>query len=609
MKEKEKYIMSRRQFLRVTGGVTALTALAPNYAMGMSSKLASEGVLVEANSFKNYGGWVLDTQFYQQMGGCYLLAHGMGKPVENASTEVNIPNEGDWYVFVRTRDWCPGKWDAPGQFRVILKGRPLKTVFGTEKGWAWQKGGKVKLSSGKNKVELQDLTGFEGRIDAIYFSPVEKPELPNKATDVLTWKDALSGRSSLKVESEDFDLVVVGGGISGCAAALAADEKGLKVALVHDRPVFGGNASDEVRVHTEGIHGKGERILKKLDTEWWPNGSAKSAKDQKKRDAALKKSGIKLFPDSIAIGLEKDGNRILSVDARNSKTGIISRFKAPQFIDATGDGWLGYWSGCEFRYGREAYTEFGEEWKKHGELWSPKKADNRIMGSSVLWNSEDESTASTFPEVPWAMPVSEERKAVKGEWFWEYSDNDLDQIEDAEQIRDHLFLTIYGNFCNAKKDKEHAKTALKFVAYIAGRRESRRLMGDYIYTMQDVAEKREFPDTVVEETRSIDCHYQRKEEGNPADYLSEALFYRQKGLYFIPFRSLYSKDISNLMMAGRCFSCSHVGLGGPRVMNTCGQMGIATGYAAVLCKKHGVTPRDVGEKHIKELRKIIGYKD
>ena len=600
--------MSRRQFLRVTGGVAALTAFAPNYAVGISSSLTSEGVLLEASSFKKYGGWVLDTQFYQQMGGCYLMAHGMGKPVKNASTQVNLPKGEGWHIFVRTTDWCPGKWDSPGQFKLILNGKPLDTVFGTEKGWAWQKGGKIKLPAGTNRVELQDLTGFEGRVDAIYFSPVSNPELPEKTTDIISWKDAMSGRSFQKVESQDFDLVIVGGGISGCAAAIAAEEKGLKVALIHDRPVFGGNASDEVRVHTEGIHGKGGKILEKLDTAHWHNGSAKSAKDQKKRDAALKASKINLFPESMAMGLEKEGKRIISVDAQNSKTGIISRFKAPVFIDSTGDGWLGYWSGCEFRYGREAYTEFGEEWKKHGELWSPKKADKRVMGSSVLWNSKETSTPSTFPEVPWAIPVVEDRKAVKGEWFWEYSDNDLDQIEDAELIRDHMFRAIYGNFHNAKKEEKCAKTALKFVSYIAGRRESRRLMGDYIYTMQDVAEKREFPDTVVEETRSIDCHFQRKEEGNPADYLSEALFYRQKGLYFIPFRSLYSKDISNLMMAGRCFSCSHVGLGGPRVMNTCGQMGIATGYAAVLCKKHAATPKEVGKKHIKELREIIGYK-
>ena len=166
------------------------------------------------------------------------------------------------------------------------------------------------------------------------------------------------------------------------------------------------------------------------------------------------------------------------------------------------------------------------------------------------------------------------------------------------RIRDHLLRAIYGSFANAKKDPKNAAVALKWVAYVAGKRESRRLMGDYIYTMQDMAQRREFPDAVVEEKREIDSHYQLAETGSPSDFLSEAMFHPTGGLYYIPFRSLYSRNIGNLMMAGRCFSCSHIGLAGPRVMKTCGQMGIATGYAAALCKKHGATPREVGRQHI-----------
>lgn len=132
-------------------------------------------------------------------------------------------------------------------------------------------------------------------------------------------------------------------------------------------------------------------------------------------------------------------------------------------------------------------------------------------------------------------------------------------------------------------------------------------MGDYLYTMPDMAKRRQFPDTVVEESRAMDSHYQRALKGAPVDFLSEALFNPTGGLYYIPFRSLCCRDIANLMMAGRCFSCSHIGLAGPRVMQTCGQMGIATGYAAALCKKHGATPREVGRQHIGELRRLIGY--
>ncbi|MFO7821986.1 MAG: hypothetical protein R6V56_08060, partial [Lentisphaeria bacterium] len=172
--------MTRSEFIRITGGIATFTDCAPDHATGIASSIESEGVLLEASSFKRYGGWVLDMQFYQQTGGCYLLAHGMGKPVKNASAEVNIPTAGNWYIFVRTRDWCPGNWDAPGQFEVLLNGKPLDTVFGTEEGLAWQRGGKVKLPAGEIKVELHDLTGFEGRADAVYFSPVPDPELPVK---------------------------------------------------------------------------------------------------------------------------------------------------------------------------------------------------------------------------------------------------------------------------------------------------------------------------------------------------------------------------------------------------------------------------------------------
>jgi hypothetical protein len=229
------------------------------------------------------------------------------------------------------------------------------------------------------------------------------------------------------------------------------------------------------------------------------------------------------------------------------------------------------------------------------------------MGTSVLWYSQKTEQPSSFPDVPWAMPVAKKHTATKGEWYWEYSANDLHQVDDAEKIRDHLLRAIYGSFANAKKDPKNANVALQWVACVGGKRESRRLMGDHIYTMQDMAQRRAFPDAVVEEEREIDSHYQLAEKNSPSDFLSTALFYKTGGTYFIPFRSLYSRNIANLMMAGRCISCSHIGLAGPRVMKTCAQMGLATGYAAALCKKHRATPREVGQQHIAELRRLIGY--
>lgn len=600
-------LTSRRSFLRVVGGIGITSAIAPGYLVAQAP--AGDGILVEAAGFANPGGWKLDTQHYQQMGGVYLLAHGMGKPVANASTRVNVPAAGTWHVWVRTRDWCKGDWESPGRFKVHINGKPLDIVFGCQnKAWHWQAGGKVALPAGKATIALEDLTGFDGRCDAIYLSKSAKPVLPGKnLVELAAWKDRLSGRAGKAIAEKAYDLVIVGGGMTGCGAALAARSEGLKVALIQDRPLFGGNCSQEIRVHTLGIHGHGGGILKGLDTVHYPNGDARAKLDQKKREATMAASGVDLFQGHIACGLEKRGRRIVSVEARNARTGIITRFKAPTFIDATGDGWLGFWSGCEFRIGREAHGEFGEAWEKHGDLWSPEKADMRVMGTSLLWNGEKTDAPQAFPEVPWAMPVARKHAATKGEWYWEYSHNDLHQVRDAERIRDHMLRAIYGSFANAKKNSKNAAWRLKWVAYVGGKRESRRLMGDHIYTMRDATERRQFKDAVVVEKRDVDTHFQRKLTGDAVDFLSRALFHDTGGNYYIPFRSLYSKDLDNLMMGGRCFSCSHIGLAGPRVMNTCGQMGIATGYAAALCKKHGATPRQVGRKHIRELRRLIGF--
>jgi len=601
--------LNRRMFIRVVGGV-GLTSMVPfRYVVGAEKAApATSGILLEAASFAAHGGWKLDTQHYQQMGGCYLLAHGMGKLVANARTTVRIPKSGTWHVRVRTRDWCPGEWEAPGRFRVILNGTPLKTVFGTEPGWAWQDGLSVRLPAGKVKVELKDLTGFDGRCDAIYFSREASPNLPNdELVELATWKDRLSDRVGKDIKEQAFDVVIVGGGIAGCAAALAARSQGLKVALIQDRPLFGGNASEEVRVHTLGIPGKCNEILKTIDTPHYPNGHADAKKAQAKREATMAASGIDRFARHIAIGLEKDGDRIAGIEAREVATGIIRRFRSPVFIDATGDGWLGYWAGADHRYGREAHTEFGEAWKEHGDLWSPAKPDNRVLGTSVLWNSEKTGERSDFPDVPWAMPVAKKHSAIKGEWYWEYSAQDVHQIKDAEQIRDHMLRAIYGSFANAKNNPKNATAALKWVAYVAGKRESRRLMGDYIYTQNDMLQRCEFPDAVVTERRFIDLHYQVAQKGSKSDFLSRYIFRHTSGDYYVPFRCLYSRNIANLMMAGRCFSCSHVGLGGPRNMRTLGQMGVATGLAAALCKKHSATPRVVCQKHIKQLRGLIGY--
>jgi hypothetical protein len=587
----------------------------------------AQSIFVEAESFSDKGGWVVDPQFVEQMGSPYLLAHGMGIPVKDAQTSIDVKKPGKYQVWVRTKNWAPGKWDAPGRFLVSVDGKRLERELGKNQGWNWEFAGSINLTKGASILSLHDLTGFEGRCDAIYLTLSINEKLPVELKDLKKWRSQQLSDSDIPENIKKYDLVVVGGGIAGCAASIAAAEQGMKVALIHDRPVLGGNASGEIRVHTLGIYGKFERILKMLDTEHYPNGSAEALKDDQKRTANMEKyKNINIYYNFRAYAAEAAKQKITSVDARHTSTGEILRFEAPLFVDCTGDGWIGYWAGAEYNYGREASSEYNENWDAQGLLWSPEVADNFVMGSSVLWRSENAGKRVTFPEVPWAMDVAGTYAEKNGEWQWEFSRNDLNQIDDAETIRDHMFRAIYGSFYNFKNptirktntdqgqygtinNKKQQLSVdslqLKWVSYLLGKRESRRLVGDYIFTFNDARDSKEFEDAVVFEKREVDVHYQVNIlDQNKPNFLSEAMFYKTKQ-YSIPYRSFYSKNISNLFMAGRNFSCSHIGLGGPRVMRTTGQMGAAVGLAASLCKKYNVNPRDVYTSYLKEYLNLI----
>lgn len=563
-------------------------------------------LLVEAESFQNRGGWVIDPQFIFQMGSSYLLAHGLGKPVANASTTVKFPAPGIYHAWVRTKNWVPGKWEAPGRFRLIVDGKAVGSDLGTIEGWNWQYAGEIKIAGKESVVELQDLTGFDGRCDAIFFSTARETP-PSEPEKLALWRKKISGEPSKPKNTIHYDLVIAGGGVAGCAAAIAAAEQGMNVAIIHDRQVLGGNTSAEIRVHTEGITGYSDRIVSMLNTQkTWPNGSPEALKDDKRRHANIEKyKNITLYLNFKAFRVGSSGNAVKWVDARHTSTGETKRFTAPVFADCTGDGWIGYWAKAEYMYGREDSARFGESWSKYGALWSSDKADNRVMGASLLWRSVKAAGPVTFPQVPWALDVAKGYAAVKGEWQWEYSHNGINQIDDAEYIRDHLLRAIYGSFYNARKDPLNADLELEWVGYTTGKRESRRLVGDYIYTFNDEKYMREFPDAVVVESRAVDVHYsEAAQDTAKPDFLSQAMFYKVDK-YYIPYRTLYSRNISNLFMAGRCFSCSHIGLGGPRVMNTTGQMGVAVGYAASLCKKYHETPRGIYLNHLDELLKLV----
>ena len=285
---------------------------------------------------------------------------------------------------------------------------------------------------------------------------------------------------------------------------------------------------------------------------------------------------------------------IQAVYARNVSSGERKRFSGSFFADCTGDGWLAFWGGAEFFVGRESRDTYGEP-------RAPVVADSMTMGNTLMWNTYDTGTLAPFPAVPWAMSVAGTAAATSGGWNWEYGMH-LSTIYDAEEIRDYLLRAIYGNFYNAKKSSVNDNRALAWVPHVAGKRESRRIAGDYILKQQDILEGRWFEDSVGSATWSIDIHLP-----TATSYRSTAVM-EHVDRWFFPYRMLYSKDIPNLFMAGRNVSHSHIAMGSPRVMNTCGQMGVAVGYAAWLCDKYSCSPRDIyrSEARTEELQLTIG---
>ena len=304
--------------------ITTLMSLLCSVTICQTQSSAAE-LLVEAESFAAHGGWQLDTQFIQQMGSPYLLAHGLGKPVADASTTVDIKQAGNYVVWVRTYDWV-ARWKAtgsPGRFQLFINDSQVGEDLGTagEK-WQWQKAGKAKLSVGEAKLRLHDLTGFDGRCDAIYLTTDESATPDNSEKVLPPWRRKLLGLEAAVEEHNDYDLVVVGGGYSGMGAAISAARMGCKVALIQDRGVLGGNGSSEVRVWAMGLvrRGKfpriGEIVEEFADKAKKSPGYAESlATRRKKRSFALKRTSI-----SISIITPLPLKRLITRSSRSTQS-------------------------------------------------------------------------------------------------------------------------------------------------------------------------------------------------------------------------------------------------------------------------------------------------
>ena len=563
--------------------------------------LQADKILIETESFSNHGGWKLDTQFIREMGSPYLLAHGLGTPVEDATTSIEVNDGGSYQLFARTKDWV-ARWGAkgqPGRFQIIVNGNPVKASFGTQGAkWNWQAGGQVTLKKGTNTLALSDLTGFNGRCDAIYLTS-SKEVPPNDSQILGNWRRELLGISEKPIEKK-YDLVVIGGGYSGMGAAISGARMGCKVALIQDRPVLGGNGSSEVRVWAKGNirRGKypriGEIIEEICDHATKSPGTYEEFEDAKKETIVRAEENIDLQLYQHAFKVEKQSSKLSAVHAFDVRTGQVTRFSGPLFVDATGHGTIGFLAGAD-----HSMTPKGR------------------MGMSNMWAWANDENEVFYPETQWALDLEmmdfPYPRRFHGEWFWE-SGYDKDPLSDAEGIRDWNLRAVFGAF-NAMKNrdgaKDHKNAKLTWVAYVGGPREARRLLGDVILTEEDIVSKRDFGDGCVPSTWSIDLHYPKKQYAQKfPDNPFIAYAVHGKGVdrsygYPIPYRCFYSRNIENLFMAGRCISVTHEALGTVRVMKTCGMMGEVVGRAASICIQRDCLPRDVYESHLDDLIELI----
>ncbi len=417
----------------------------------------------------------------------------------------------------------------------------------------------------------------------------------------------------------DADVVVVGGGMAGVCAAIAAARNGASVVLIQDRPVLGGNSSSEIRMHIVGADCHGSRndtdaretgILEELRLECAVRNPQRSASmwDLLLYEWIKREPNIVLLLNTSCIGVKMASENFIDalIALRNSTEDLFT-VRGKVFIDCSGDGRLGAEAGAEFRKGREGRDEFGES-------LAPPKPDNKTMGSSILFITRKHDRPMPFKPPNWIrkfprcedLPYRAHSSWEYGYWWVEWG-GELDTIKDNERIRDELLAIALGVWDHIKNSGLHPESenwALEWIGFLPGKRESRRFIGDYILTQHDLQRGEVFEDGVAYGGWPIDLHppegIDTKEPPNIAVKVP---------LYNIPFRCLYSRNIDNLLFAGRNISATHVAFGSTRVMGTCSVMGQAVGTAAALCVRYNCTPRELGKEAIKDLQQLLLKQD
>ena len=427
--------------------------------------------------------------------------------------------------------------------------------------------------------------------------------------------EAPADKRSLNLVEIDAGLVVVGGGLSGVCAAIAAARHGVKTVLVQDRPVLGGNASSEVRLWVLGATShmgnnnrwsrEGGIINEILEENLYRNRQGNALIfDTILLEKCREESNLTLLLNTAAYEVDKsDPDTLSAVHAFCPQNSTRYVLRAPLFCDASGDGLVGFMAGAAFRMGAESREEFGEG-------FAPDAEYGQLLGHSMYFSTKDVGVPVKFTAPSWALKditkiprYRQFNTNMQGCNFWwiEYGGR-LDTVHQTEEIKWELWKVVYGVWDyikNSGKFPEAETMTLEWVGHVPGKRESRRFEGDYLLRQQDLVEQREFDDVVAHGGWAVDLH--------PADGIysekNGCTQWHAKGVYGIPWRCYYSRNIKNLFLAGRIISATHVAFGATRVMATCAAGAQAVGTAAAICSEQGCLPADLGSgERLRELQ-------
>ena len=391
----------------------------------------------------------------------------------------------------------------------------------------------------------------------------------------------------MKEVRHEVEFCVIGGGLAGLCAAVAAARHGVRVALMQERPVLGGNASSEIRMWVCGASGRYDRetgIIEELFLEnYYQNHNLSfSIWDAVLYGTAAEEENLELFLNCTCQEAEMEGNSIRCVKGWQMTTQTYHRIYARYFADCSGDSVLAPLTGAEHTLGREAADTFGETIGKE-------TADCRTMGMSCLIQAREYPGPQKFTPPVWAhtyatdadlpSPRDHELHASQNFWWIELG-GDRDGIHETEEIKHELLRTALGIWDHIKNYGDHnaENWALDWIGFLPAKRESRRYVGDYVLTQRDVETGGKFADTIAYGGWPMDDHAPEgilypgpPNVNHPVD-----------AAYGIPYRCLYSRNIENLLFAGRNISVSHAALSSTRVMATCAVLGQAAGTAAAM---------------------------